>query len=268
MPYQRPHIPSPLPQTPSDGSSPGFWRSLFGILVYPIYLVITLLTVPLPILFNILHLVVVVLDTVMYPLTSTLRVMFKTFVLAPAGIAKSVLDVFYPIIAFVGGVVGVGCAMGLGAGWVGRTVLNWITGNKSGSKTKGKRGDRGQSKRSDMGGHPERSIKTSRSRAQGESRVLKTSTKTAHSIPASGPEIVLPKHDTKFVLHQTHKPENRDDEKGGRRETRKPKRQPTRESGLPAGYEEVFQGEGRGTAREVHVVGTRKRTHTIGQGSR
>jgi len=274
MPYQRPHIPSPIPQGTSDGSSPGFWRTLFGILVYPIYLLITLISIPVPILLNILYLIITILDTIMYPLTSTLRVMFKTFVIAPAGIAKAVLDVFYPIIAFVGGVVGVGCAMGLGAGWAGRTALEWLTGKKrrSGKTKRGSSGDKSAKRRSgDTKSERSLTVKTSQSKVEG-SRRGKPRFATArgdrsHSDSASGPEIVTPKHDTKFA-HQQDDRHTRDEVRAEDRSRKdKGSKEKSRKSAVdytPAGYEETFRGEGRGTAREAYVLGTRKRTHVIG----
>ena len=204
----------------------------------------------------------------MYPLTSTLRVMFKTFVIAPAGIAKAVLDVFYPIIAFVGGVVGVGCAMGLGAGWAGRTALEWLTGKKRRSD-KAKRGSSG-----DKSTKSERSltVKTTQSKVEGSRRGKPRFATTrgddrSHSDSASGPEIVTPKHDTKFA-HQQDNRHARDEVRAGDRARKdKGSKEKSRKSAVDytqAGYEETFRGEGRGTAREAYVLGTRKRTHGIG----
>lgn len=211
----------------------------------------------------------------MYPLTSTLRLMFKTFVLAPAGIAKSVLDAFYPIIAFIGGVVGVGCAMGLGAGWVGRTVLDWITGKKRDSKSKGKRGDK---KRSDAGARSVRSVKISKSVRDGPKVGTPTKIttnrdekKTAYSDSASGPEIVTPKHNAKLKLHPRGMHEtDKTDEYGKRRKEEKRGSSKGMEERYAesAGYEQVFQGEAMATAREAFVLGTRRRTHAIDAGTR
>jgi hypothetical protein len=61
MQYQFPHIPSPIPpststsSTSSGGSST--WRLVLGVAVYPVYIAITLVAMPLPFLYNALYLV-------------------------------------------------------------------------------------------------------------------------------------------------------------------------------------------------------------------
>lgn len=141
MPYQFPHIPSPIPPstststTSSGGSST--WRLVLGVAVYPVYIAITLIAMPLPFLYNALYLVFGILGTVLYPFTSTIRLLTRTFLYTPLGIARSILAVFYPVYVFVGGVVGVGCVMGLGAGWAGKLGFDLITGRSRRSKRNG-----------------------------------------------------------------------------------------------------------------------------------
>ena len=133
---------SPRLYLPRRTPAPGFWRTLLGVLIYPVYLLVTLLAIPLPLLLNTLHLMLSVLSTILYPLTSTVRLLSKTFIVGPWGVARSILGVFYPIYTFVGGVIGVGCVMGMGAGWVGKAVLDLIYGRAK----KKRRRDKGKGK--------------------------------------------------------------------------------------------------------------------------
>ncbi|WVF70799.1 hypothetical protein IAT40_005593 [Kwoniella sp. CBS 6097] len=129
LPYQFPPIPNPIPSIPKDKEDGGvsFGRLLLGILMYPLYLIITLLATPLPIILNLLHILKeIVVIVLLYPILSIVKAIFRTFVLGPWGVIRGILDAFYPVYVFVGGVVGVGCVMGLGAGWVGRLMLDWV----------------------------------------------------------------------------------------------------------------------------------------------
>lgn len=128
LPYHLPQIPSPIPNAQSESTST--FRTILGVIIYPIYVVITLLATPFPLLLNALHLLAHVIGTILYPVTATCRLFGRTFVLAPLGVISSVLAVFYPVYVFVGGVIGVGCVLGLGAGWIGKLVLDTLFGKK------------------------------------------------------------------------------------------------------------------------------------------
>ncbi|OCF41391.1 hypothetical protein I317_04782 [Kwoniella heveanensis CBS 569] len=148
LPYQFPPIPNPMPSIPKDKEDGiSFWRLLLGILMYPLYLVVTLLATPLPIILNLLHILKEVVEIVLlYPVISVVRAIFWTFVMGPWGVIKGILDIFYPVYVFVGGVVGVGCVMGLGAGWVGRMALDWVIAWKNGTTSGQSGGQRQRSK--------------------------------------------------------------------------------------------------------------------------
>lgn len=133
LPYHLPQIPSPVPNTTSESTST--FRTILGVIVYPVYLLITLIATPLPLLLNALHLLGHVLGTVLYPITATSKLLGRTFILAPLGVASSVLAVFYPVYVFVAGVIGIGCVLGLGAGWIGKMVLDLLFGSSSKKKT-------------------------------------------------------------------------------------------------------------------------------------
>ncbi|WVR05786.1 hypothetical protein IAU60_002811 [Kwoniella sp. DSM 27419] len=124
LPYGFPPIPNPLPSTPKEEGLT-FWRIVVGVITYPLYLVITLLVTPLPLLMNILHIVKQILAVLISPIIAVLETCFRTFIMVPLGLARSVIEAFYPLYVFIGTVVGVGCALGAGAGLAGRTVLDW-----------------------------------------------------------------------------------------------------------------------------------------------
>jgi len=125
LPYHLPHLTSPL-HTSTD-SSTSFWRTLLAILVYPLYLAITVIAIPMPLLVTAINLLLSVVGTILYPFTSMARVIGRTLVVGPLGVAKSILALFYPFFSFVGGVIGVGAVMGISAGWIGKTSLEWFT---------------------------------------------------------------------------------------------------------------------------------------------
>lgn len=142
MPYGLPHIPSPIPPISGGASGSGqsvpWWRFLLGIIVYPFYLAVTLLAFPVPLLLNLLHILVSVLGAVLYPITATTRLLFRTFLATPFGIMRSVLAVFYPIYVFVAGVVGTGLVLGVGAAWAGKFGLDLLLGRRSKKASKRK----------------------------------------------------------------------------------------------------------------------------------
>lgn len=133
LPYHLPQIPSPIPNTAAESTSTA--RTILGVIVYPFYLIITLVVTPVPLLLNLLSLIVQVLGTVFYPITATSRLLGHTFVVAPLGFLGSVLGVFYPLYVFIAGVIGIGCVLGLGVGWTGKLFLDLLFGNKRGSLT-------------------------------------------------------------------------------------------------------------------------------------
>lgn len=146
LPYNFPHIPSPISSTssaspiPGDAPSTSTFRAVLGVIVYPVYLIVTLLAIPLPLLSSGLQLILSLLTTILHPLTSTIRVLSRTFLLAPLNMLGSVLAVFYPLYVFVAGVTGVGCVMGVGAGWMAKIGLDWMLGRRKSDKAKrGKR---------------------------------------------------------------------------------------------------------------------------------
>nr|XP_019049100.1 hypothetical protein I302_02881 [Kwoniella bestiolae CBS 10118]OCF28030.1 hypothetical protein I302_02881 [Kwoniella bestiolae CBS 10118] len=126
LPYGFPPIPNPIPSAlpPAQGTS--WWRLFFGVLLYPVYLLVTLLTTPLPLLLNLLYLLARLLKVILYPVIVVLGALYGTFVAAPLGVVGGILEAFYPLVMFVGGLVGVGLFLGLSVGWVGRWVLDGI----------------------------------------------------------------------------------------------------------------------------------------------
>lgn len=144
-PYGFPHIPSPLPPSSSGTESPSTTRWILGIAFYPFYLVLMLLAVPLPFAMSALTLIIDILSTLLLPFTFTGKLLGSAFIVAPYTWGRALLRAFYPIYVFVGGMIGVGCVMGLGAGWAGRKVLDLLTGRskreKSGSRVRRKTGN-------------------------------------------------------------------------------------------------------------------------------
>lgn len=128
LPYALPQLP-PVPSTKSDSTS--MWRVVIGTIVYPIYLAVTLLAIPLPFLMNAVNLLLSVVQTILYPVTSTARLLARTFILAPLGVLFGFLQALYPVYVFVGGVVGVGAFLGVAAGYVGRLAMWYLLGRRT-----------------------------------------------------------------------------------------------------------------------------------------
>ena len=153
LPYHFPHIPSPIPPSSSSSASGDsaqsvdFFRLALGVIMYPLYLLVTLLAIPFPLLLNVGHVLVAVALTLLYPFTLTAKVTARIFLLTPLGWAGSVFRALSPIFAFVAGVLGFGCIMGLAVGWVGRKGLDWLLG-RGGRGTKIGAGMRRKGKRS------------------------------------------------------------------------------------------------------------------------
>ena len=114
--------------------------------MYPIYLGVTLLAIPLPFLVNALNLLASILSTILYPVTSTARLLARTFILAPLSVVLSFLHALYPVYVFVGGVVGVGAFLGVAVGWLGRALMWLLLGRRS-APTAAKKRKRRSSKR-------------------------------------------------------------------------------------------------------------------------
>lgn len=138
LPYHFPHIPSPIPPSASSASSGtggnvSFWRLALGVIMYPLYLVVTLLAIPFPLLLNVGHVLLGIALTVIYPFTLTGKVAMKMFLLTPLSWAGSVFRAISPILGFIAGVLGFGCVMGLAVGWMGRRGLDWMLGRGKGS---------------------------------------------------------------------------------------------------------------------------------------
>ena len=54
LPYHLPQIPSPIPNAQTESTST--FRTILGVIIYPIYVIITLVATPFPLLLNALHL--------------------------------------------------------------------------------------------------------------------------------------------------------------------------------------------------------------------
>ncbi|KAK4688908.1 hypothetical protein P7C73_g1198, partial [Tremellales sp. Uapishka_1] len=128
LPYHMPQLPSPVP---SAASGPGFWRLLLSAVIYPFYMILTIIAIPLPFLLEAVFLLLNLVQTILYPITATVRVMTRTFILTPWGLVTGLLRAFYPLYVFAAGVIGVGCVLGVGAGWIGKAVMNYVTGKPS-----------------------------------------------------------------------------------------------------------------------------------------
>jgi hypothetical protein len=114
---------------------------------------ITIIAIPFPLILNILHILLQVVGTVLYPITATARLLGRTFILAPLGVVTSAITVFYPLYVFIAGVIGVGCVLGLGVGWAGRVFLDVLFGRKR--RSPGVRGPlSGTKSRSSISGLP------------------------------------------------------------------------------------------------------------------
>ncbi|BEJ00729.1 hypothetical protein CcaverHIS631_0505860 [Cutaneotrichosporon cavernicola] len=139
LPYALQQLPSPLP----PAEAPSTWRWVLASLIYPVYIAITLIAIPLPFLLNALNLLTNIIATIIYPITSTFRLLARTFVLAPLIVVRDFLSALYPVYVFVGGVVGVGAFLGVAFGWAGRIVLNLVLRPRS----RRRKGGRSKSKR-------------------------------------------------------------------------------------------------------------------------
>ncbi|KLT45256.1 hypothetical protein CC85DRAFT_153774 [Cutaneotrichosporon oleaginosum] len=170
--------------------APSTWRWLLASLIYPVYIAITLIAIPLPFLLNALNLLVSIVATILYPITSTFRLLARTFVLAPLIVVRNFLYALYPVYVFVGGVVGAGAFLGIAFGWVGRVLLNLLLKPRSrrrkSPRSRSKRRsttdeDSPQSRRHSLPPQTPTHAPT-----QQRSRPVSTSFETTRSRPASG----------------------------------------------------------------------------------
>lgn len=123
LPYQLPQLASPISTTTEATAT---WRIVINALVYPIYIAITLIAIPMPFLISGLNLVFSIINTILYPITSTVRLLARTFILTPLNVVRGFLLALYPVYVFVGGVVGTGALLGIAFGWAGRVLTNLL----------------------------------------------------------------------------------------------------------------------------------------------
>lgn len=229
-------------------------------MVYPIYLIITILATPLPLLLNGLNLILLVLTTILYPLTSTIRLMTRTFLVGPFSVLLRIAEALYPIGSFVAGVVGVGCVMGAGAGYVGKAGLNLLLGRgrkDRAKKVKRSRSDRKSTVASSEGkegtaaslpvtgsrvkeGRGERRDVAANGEKKERPRQISTSSASEGEVPYTPTEVFHPK--MYVELGSTRKEKNR-----------------------VGGNERVNVDITRGTAREGNAMGVRRRTSHLGR---
>jgi hypothetical protein len=172
LPYHLPQIPSPIPNNTEAVSTS---RTMFGIIMYPFYLLVTIIATPFPLLLNAISLLFQVVVTILYPVTATFRVFGRTFILAPFHIISSAVAVFWPLYVFIAGVIGLGCVLGVGVGWAGKLFLDIIFGRKkrSSSRSRSNHGSRPQTSgyRSSQPGSPSQVFrKMSMAPSNGEER--------------------------------------------------------------------------------------------------
>ncbi|WWC66471.1 uncharacterized protein I206_100373 [Kwoniella pini CBS 10737] len=139
MPYGFPHVPNPLPSATPLTSGTSWWRVILGVLFYPIYLLMTILITPLPLLLNLLYLLAGGVAILLYPIIGFSKILYRAFILGPVSIIGGILEAFYPLWVLVGAVIFFGCLMGLSTGWIGKLVLNTILGWKERREIKAKK---------------------------------------------------------------------------------------------------------------------------------
>ena len=212
---------------------------------------------------NIVSLVLYILAILLFPLTSTGQILLRIFVVTPYTWARAVGAAVYPVYVFVGGMVGVGCVMGLGAGWAGRKCLDWAVGGRSaGDDSKESRGygvssgSKAASKAKDF--IDESGYRTSRHsdlqyRSQRMSSTGSSNSKARRQSSASSNESVppgLPRTPTRnreyLMMAPTVYPQDSVSRRGGEARDRGKGKERTAASAT--------------LAREGHVVGTRRRT--------
>lgn len=135
FPYPLPHIPSSIRniEVAAAGSS-STWRTVIQSVLYPFYLLLTLAVIPLPFLSQALSLIMSVIGTILYPITSTTRLLSRTFIVGPLTIVNGIFQAMYPVYVFVGGVLGLGCFLGMTAGWLGQFSLDLLLSRKGAAK--------------------------------------------------------------------------------------------------------------------------------------
>lgn len=242
LPYQFPHLPNPLPNTNPEKSST--WRTILGVLVYPFYLLITILATPMPLLNTMLRIIVSIVTTVFYPITSTTRIMTRTFLLTPLNLVMNVVRALYPLWVFIGGTISIGCVLGVTAGWAGRVGLDWVLGRNRNRDRNPKKNKNNTTEANEQRPHDLKRTRSSRSsRSTRLSEPLKISVRDKRpTSPSSGDEPVP--HTPGSSVHPILT------EGGGGWQERGSKK------GWGAGVEEGYR---TGTGREGSVLGTRRR---------
>lgn len=139
FPYALPHIPSPIRDMEAAAASSSTWRTVLQSVLYPFYFLVTLAVIPLPFLNQALGLIMSVVGTIVYPLTSTTRLLSRTFIVGPLQVVQGLFQALYPVYVFVGGVLGLGCFLGMSAGWIGQYSLDLLLARKSPGKRKARR---------------------------------------------------------------------------------------------------------------------------------
>lgn len=136
--YQFPYplAPFPSPARDVEKSSTSTWRTVWHSVLYPFYLLVTLAVIPLPFLNQALTLVMSILGTILYPLTSTARLLSRTFIVGPLQLVTGLFQALYPAYVFVGGVLGLGCFLGMSAGYIGRYSLDFLLTRRSSKNRK------------------------------------------------------------------------------------------------------------------------------------
>ncbi|WWC86122.1 uncharacterized protein L201_000993 [Kwoniella dendrophila CBS 6074] len=127
LPYGFPPIPNPMPSSLPPTNETSWTRLAFGVILYPFYLILTLIAIPLPLLLNLAYLLKGLLSSViLYPVLSVFGLFYRAFIATPLGFIGKILETFYPLVIFVGGVISVGCIMGLISGYLGKLVLDKV----------------------------------------------------------------------------------------------------------------------------------------------
>ncbi|WVQ85438.1 hypothetical protein IAT38_007603 [Cryptococcus sp. DSM 104549] len=276
LPYPMPQLPTP-PITTAEPSNP-WWRVIINIIVYPIYLAVTLLAVPFPFILNALSLIFQILGTLLWPVTMSSRLFFRTFIRGPWGVIRGVLEMFYPLYVFAASVVGVGCVLGVGAGWVGRVCLGWFVKWKEGGK-KAREGKKSRRRSSAARVSPSMDAPALAPKEPSRRLERRHSSHRAAPVPAgtsSNPKLRRADTlDTHSHAHAYSRRHLRPTPPSGGSSTEQPVT-PTRERELRShhtllepvslfsgdrkkGKQLAWEEEGRGTAREPVVLGVRRR---------
>lgn len=137
FPYPLPQFHSPVREVEKVASST--WRTVVQSVLYPFYFLLTLAVIPLPFLNQALTLIMSIVGTILYPITSTTRLLSRTFIVGPLQIMNGLFQALYPAYVFIGGVLGLGCFLGVSAGYIGQYSLDFLLSRKSANDRKSTR---------------------------------------------------------------------------------------------------------------------------------